>query len=58
VSGCGSVSEADAERAERLEERGVIRRGAGRIDQKWLRGKPLVKTDVFAVLMRDRNESP
>jgi antitoxin (DNA-binding transcriptional repressor) of toxin-antitoxin stability system len=58
VSGREAVPEADAEWLERLEGQGVIRRGAGHVDRKWLRDKPVVKADVVAILIRERDESP
>jgi antitoxin (DNA-binding transcriptional repressor) of toxin-antitoxin stability system len=58
VSGREPLPETDAEWMERLEAQGVIRRGAGHVDRKWLREKPVVKADVVAVLIRERDESP
>jgi antitoxin (DNA-binding transcriptional repressor) of toxin-antitoxin stability system len=58
VSGREAVPETDAAWLERLEEQGVIRRGAGHVDRKWLREKPVVKADVVAVLIRERDDSP
>jgi antitoxin (DNA-binding transcriptional repressor) of toxin-antitoxin stability system len=43
-----------AEWLDRLERHGVIRRGSGRLDRKWLRDKPTVKADVVAALVSER----
>lgn len=58
VAGREAVPEADTEWLERLEGQGIIRRGSGHVDRKWLREKPVVKSDVVAVLVRERDESP
>ena len=58
VSGAEAVPGRDAEWLERLERQGAIRRGTGRVDSKWLRGKPIVNADVVAALIRERDESP
>jgi len=58
VSEAEAVPEGEAEWVERLERQGVIRRGAGQLDRKWLREKPVVGADVVAVLIRERDESP
>jgi antitoxin (DNA-binding transcriptional repressor) of toxin-antitoxin stability system len=58
VSGREAVPEGDAEWVDRLERHGVIRRGVGHIERKWLKGKPKVKADVVALLIRERDESP
>jgi len=58
VSDRDAVPETEAEWVERLEATGVIRRGAGRVDVKWLRKKPIVKADVVSLLVRERDESP
>jgi antitoxin (DNA-binding transcriptional repressor) of toxin-antitoxin stability system len=49
---------ADAAWLERLERRGVVRRGAGRIGRGWLGRRPVVRADVVAALLRDREEGP
>jgi len=48
----------EAEWLDRLERRGVIHRGSGRLGRKWLKQKPVVKADVVALLIRDREEGP
>jgi antitoxin (DNA-binding transcriptional repressor) of toxin-antitoxin stability system len=58
VSRHEALPEGDSEWLERLEGRGVIRRGTGRVDRKWLREKPAVKADVVALVIREREESP
>jgi antitoxin (DNA-binding transcriptional repressor) of toxin-antitoxin stability system len=52
------VPGADAAWLERLERRGVVRRGTGRIGPGWLRRRPVVRADVVAALLRDREEGP
>lgn len=51
-----SVPETDAEWLSRLERRGVIRRGKGKITTQWLARRPRVTVDVVAALLRDRDE--
>lgn len=53
-----AVPESDAEWLERLERRGVIRRGTGKLSRRWLANRPRVKADVVAALLRDREEGP
>lgn len=48
----------DAEWLERLERRGVIRRGVGPPPtEEWLAQRPRVEADVVAVLLRERDEA-
>ena len=49
--------ETEAEWLKRLEGKGVIRRGVGRVDRKWLRAKPVVNADVVAALIEERDKS-
>ncbi len=46
----------DAEWLERLERRGIVRRGKGKLTPGWLEGKPLVRADVVAALLQEREE--
>src|SRR5438034_3512634 len=46
----------DAEWLDRLERRGVVRRGSGTLSRKWIHGKPRVRADVVAALLRERDE--
>jgi len=48
----------DAEWLDRLERRGVIRRGHGTLSKKWLAGGPRVKADIVAALLQEREEGP
>src|SRR5262245_43178495 len=41
---------------DRLERRGIIRRGKGTLSRKWLSSKPRVKADVVAALLKERDE--
>ncbi len=58
VTGRKAVPAGDAEWLERLERQGGIHRGSGHVDRKWLREKPVVKADVVAILVRERDEGP
>ena len=58
VWGREALPRGDAEWVARLEERGVIERGSGRLDRRWLKRKPAVKTDVVGLLVRERDEGP
>ena len=51
------VQESEAAWLERLERRGVIRRGSGRLTPQWLAKRPVVKADVVAALLQEREES-
>ena len=46
----------DAKWLDRLERRGVIRRGTGTLSRKWLASRPRVKADVVAALLKEREE--
>ena len=46
----------DAEWLARLERRGVVRRGAGKLTRAWLARRPALGTDVVAALLRERQE--
>lgn len=48
----------DAAWLERLERRGVVRRGTGRLGRTWLRQRPAASADVVAALLRDRESGP
>jgi antitoxin (DNA-binding transcriptional repressor) of toxin-antitoxin stability system len=52
------VPDGDAAWLERLERRGIVRRGTGRLGRHWLRRRPLARADVVAALLRDREEGP
>jgi len=58
AGGHASVPGSDAEWLERLERRGVIRQGTGKLSRKWLANRPRVKVDVVAALLRERHERP
>jgi len=58
AGGHASVPESDAEWLERLERRGVIRRGTGKLSRRWLTQRPRVKADVVAALLRERKGGP
>lgn len=46
----------EAEWLERLERRGVLRRGTGKITRAWLARRPALGADVVAALLRERQE--
>lgn len=46
----------DAEWLERLERRGIVRRGKGTPTPEWLARRPLVPADVVAALLQEREE--
>jgi antitoxin (DNA-binding transcriptional repressor) of toxin-antitoxin stability system len=52
------VREGDAEWLDRLERRGVVRRGTGRLTRQWLARKPRVSADVVGALLEERDEGP
>ena len=58
VSDREALLDTEAKWLKRLEGKGAIRRGVGHVDRKWLREKPVVKADVVAILIRERDESP
>ena len=49
-------AESDTEWLDRLERRGVIRRGTGKLSRQWLARRPAVGVDVVAALLRERDE--
>jgi len=48
--------ESNGEWLDRLERRGVIRRGTGKLSRQWLASRPTVGVDVVAALLRERDE--
>ena len=56
VGADASVPGSDAEWLDRLERRGIIRRGTGKPTREWLARKPVVGADVVAALLREREE--
>jgi prevent-host-death family protein len=50
------VADDDAAWLDRLERRGVIRRGRGTLSRKWLASRPRVKADAVAAVLRERDE--
>jgi antitoxin (DNA-binding transcriptional repressor) of toxin-antitoxin stability system len=50
------ASEDDAEWLSRLERRGVVRRGKGKLTKDWLARAPRVRADVVAALLEEREE--
>jgi antitoxin (DNA-binding transcriptional repressor) of toxin-antitoxin stability system len=52
------VDESQAAWLDRLERRGVIRRGVGKLNRQWLAQRPAVQADVVAALLQEREEGP
>lgn len=50
------VVDDDAAWLDRLERRGVIRRGSGTLSRKWLASAPRVNADVVGAVLRERDE--
>lgn len=50
------LPEGEGEWLDRLERRGIIRRGTGKPSPEWLARKPAVGADVVAALLREREE--
>lgn len=48
----------DAEWLDRLERRGIICRGAGKLSREWLERRASLGADVVAALLRERDEGP
>lgn len=53
-----SIRESDTAWLDRLEQRGVIRRGTGRPSPTWLASRPATDADVVAALLQERAEGP
>lgn len=49
-------SAGDAEWLSRLERRGVVRRGKGNLTKDWLARRPVIRADVVAALLQEREE--
>lgn len=56
VAPLARVQESEAAWLDRLERRGVIRRGSGKLTRQWLAKKPAVRADVVAALLQERDE--
>ena len=58
-AGSDAVQEdSDTKWLERLERRGVLRRGRGQITRQWLNKRLRVDADVVDAIIRDREDSP
>ncbi len=53
-----ATSESEREWVDRLERRGVIRRGTGKLSRQWLARRPAVGADVVSALIKERDEGP
>jgi antitoxin (DNA-binding transcriptional repressor) of toxin-antitoxin stability system len=56
VSQEASVPASDAQWLDRLERRGMIRRGSGKLSRAWLAKRPRVKADVVAEALLEQRE--
>jgi antitoxin (DNA-binding transcriptional repressor) of toxin-antitoxin stability system len=52
-----SVPGGDAEWLDRLERRGVVRRGAATLSRQWVARRPRVGADVVSALLQERAEA-
>jgi prevent-host-death family protein len=48
------LPEGEREWLERLERRGIVRRGTGKLSREWFARKPVVGADIVAALLRER----
>jgi antitoxin (DNA-binding transcriptional repressor) of toxin-antitoxin stability system len=51
-----AIPGSDLDWLDRLERRGVIRRGTGKLPDDWLAGRPAVEADIVAAVLHERNE--
>ena len=58
VSAPDHLQGTDAEWLDRLERRGVIRRGSGAPSAKWIADRPAIGADVVAMLLNERENGP
>jgi len=61
IEGVGALAplpEPEAGWLDRLERRGVIRRGSGKLPREWLARRPRAEADVVTTLLREREEGP
>ena len=54
----GTADGDETEWLERLERRGIVRRGTGTVPREWVEHRPAVKANVVAAVLRDRDEGP
>ena len=58
VAAGAQVPGSEAARLDRLELRGVLRRGTGKLSRQWLARRPVIGADVVAALLQERDEGP
>jgi antitoxin (DNA-binding transcriptional repressor) of toxin-antitoxin stability system len=61
IERAGPTAEAGGEAGEwldRLEQRGIVRRGSGRLPSGWVERRLAVRADVVAALLSERAEGP
>jgi antitoxin (DNA-binding transcriptional repressor) of toxin-antitoxin stability system len=58
VDGPARIPGSEGAWMDRLEQRGVLRRGEGELSKEWLAGRPAVRADVVAALLNEREEGP
>lgn len=56
VSSDAGLPGSDAEWLDRLERRGAVRRGCGKLSPQWFARRPAVGVDVVAALLQEREE--
>jgi prevent-host-death family protein len=56
VAPSGRAQEREAVWLDRLERRGIVRRGSGKLGRQWVIRRPAVRADVVAALIQERNE--
>jgi len=56
VTAPASVPASDRKWLDRLERRGIVRRGAGKLSRQWLSRRPVVGADVVGALLQERDK--
>ena len=56
VAADAALPTSDAEWLQRLERRGIVRRGSGKLSRRWIAARPRVRADVVAAVLREREE--
>lgn len=57
VTADAALPGSDAEWLERLERRGIVRRGSGKLSRRWVAARPRVGADVVGAVLREREDS-
>jgi prevent-host-death family protein len=56
VSADAGIPTSDSDWLDRLERRGIIRRGSGKLTRRWFAARPRVRADVVAAVISERRE--